>query len=59
MEKEFSREFQQGLTDILEMCMENKTNNCVITLDYGDAELVVNIIFSAQKKESEVDYDGE
>lgn len=52
MEKEFSREFQQGLADILEMCMENKTNNCVITLDYGDAELVVNIIFSAQKKES-------
>lgn len=54
MEKEFSREFQQGLADILEMCMENKTDNCVITLDYGDAELVVDIMFSAKKKEPEV-----
>lgn len=58
MEKEFSREFQQGLADILEMCIENKTDNCVITLDYGDAELTVEIVFSAKKK-SEVEHDGE
>lgn len=53
MEKEFSREFQQGIADILEMCMENKTNNCVITLDYGDVELTMKIVFSAKKKEPE------
>jgi hypothetical protein len=53
MEKEFSREFQQGLADILEMCIKNKTDNCVITLGYDDAELVVNIAFSAKKKEPE------
>ena len=55
MEKEFSREFQQGLADILEMCMKNKTDNCVITLDYGDAEFVVSIAFSAKKKAKEAE----
>lgn len=33
MEKEFSREFRQGLADILEMCMENKTDELVTTSD--------------------------
>jgi hypothetical protein len=53
MEKEFSREFQQGLADILEMCMENKTDNCIMTLDCGDVELTMKIVFSAKKKEPE------
>ena len=53
MEKEFPRGFQQGIADILEMCMKRKTDNCIMTLDCGDVELTMKIVFSAKKKEPE------
>ena len=46
MEKEFSEGFMHDLADVLQFCMDNKTDNVDLTFEIAGCELGVNITFS-------------
>ena len=43
--KEFSPEFQRDIADLLEICMENETDNITITMNYGEHDLNIDMTF--------------
>lgn len=49
-EKEYSREFQNNLLDLFEMCYENHTDNCTLTFEYPNAVMEVDFTFRAKKR---------
>ena len=48
MEKEFSEDFMQDLADLLQYCMENKTDSVKLGFDYDKTYLQVDITFSVR-----------
>ena len=50
MEKEFSEGFMQDLADLLQYCMENKTDSVELGFDYDKTYLQVNITFSVKER---------
>lgn len=50
MEKSFSREFQNELLDLFEMCHENQTDSCTVTFEYPNAIMEVDFTFRAEKQ---------
>jgi hypothetical protein len=51
MDKEFSEGFMQDLADLLEFCMENKTDSMELDFNYGGKHLKVDITFSISEVE--------
>lgn len=49
MDKNFSNGFMQDIADLLEVCMENKTDNVDLNFDINGVHLGVNITFSIRK----------
>ena len=49
MEKEFSEGFMQDLADLLQYCMENKTDSVELGFDYRKSHLQVDITFSVKE----------
>ena len=43
--KEFSDGFMQDIAYLLEWCMNNKTDNITITLNYGERDLEIDMDF--------------
>jgi hypothetical protein len=50
--KEFSPGFQHDIADLLELCVDNKTDNITIDLDYPTATLEVELTFRIHPKGS-------
>ena len=48
-QKEFSREFQEELLNLFEMCFKNHTDTCTLTFEYPNAVMEVEFTFSAKK----------
>lgn len=53
VQKEFSRDFQKNLLDLLEMCYENETDSCTLTFEYPSALLEIDFTFSVKKRVEE------
>lgn len=51
MEKAFSPGFQHDIADLLDLCMENKTDNLTIDLEYPTGVLEVDLTFRVIPKE--------
>lgn len=49
-EKEYSREFQNNLLDLFEMCYENHTDSCTVTFEYPNAVMEIDFTFRAKKR---------
>ena len=49
MDKNFSNGFMQDIADLLEACMENKTDNVDLDFEINGIHLGVNITFSIRK----------
>lgn len=49
-EKECSREFQNNLLDLFEMCYENHTDSCTVTFEYPNAVMEIDFTFRAKKR---------
>ena len=43
--KEFSKEFKNDIVDLLELCLDNQTNNIIITMPCGEHDLDMEITF--------------
>lgn len=46
MDKEFSEGFQRDIADLLEYCMENRTDSVALVFNYDETKLKIDIIFS-------------
>ena len=51
MDKEFSTDFEKDILDLAEKCFKNQTDHIIVSIDYGDAILDVDIIFRVYKKD--------
>ena len=49
-QKEYSREFQNKLLDLFEMCYENHTDSCTLTFEYPNAVMEIDFTFRAKKR---------
>jgi len=49
-QKEYSREFQNNLLDLFEMCYENHTDSCTVTFEYPNAVMEIDFTFRAKKR---------
>lgn len=49
MEREFSEGFMHDLADILQFCLENKTDNVDLTFEINGCLLGVNITFTVEQ----------
>ena len=49
MDKDFSEGFMLDIADLLEYCVENKTDNVELNFNINGTELVVDIAFSIGK----------
>ena len=58
MEKAFSPGFQNDIADLLDLCMENKTDNLTIDLEYPTGVLEVDLTFRVIPKEPENETDN-
>lgn len=56
-DKKFSEGFMYDIADLLELCMENHTDNIGLTFEINGKVLDLDITFSLRSKENE--YDGE
>ncbi len=52
-EKEFSKEFQNELLNLLEMCFERHTDAMTLTFEYPNAKMAVEMKFKVEKVENE------
>lgn len=52
-EKEFSKEFQNTLLDLGEMCYKNNTDTCTVTFEYPNAIMEVDFTFRVKKRGEE------
>ena len=43
--KEFSPEFQHDIADLLELCIDNKTDNITIDMEYPKGILEIDMTF--------------
>lgn len=50
MDKEFSKGFLHDMGELLEMCVENETDNVILTFMINDIELKTDITFSIAHK---------
>ena len=48
--KEYSREFQNNLLDLFEMCYENHTDTCTVTFEYPNSVMEIDFTFRARKR---------
>jgi hypothetical protein len=53
--KEFSQGFQKDVADLLELCMDNKTDNIIINLEYPKGILEIDMTFKVIPKRSQED----
>ena len=58
MEKAFSPGFQNDIAVLLDLCMENKTDNLTIDLEYPTGVLEVDLTFRVIPKEPENETDN-
>lgn len=49
-EKEYSKEFQNNLLDLFEMCYENHTDTCTVTFEYPNSVMEIDFTFRARKR---------
>lgn len=49
MDKDFSEGFMRDIADLLEYCVENKTDSLELNFDINGTELQVDIAFSIRK----------
>lgn len=53
MEKTFSPDFKHDILDLLEKCIEAKTDSMTITFEYNKAILDIDLTFRVYSKEEE------
>ncbi len=46
-----SRDFENKLLDLFEMCYKNNTDSCTVTYEYPDVVMEVDFTFRAKKAE--------
>ena len=51
MNKKFSKDFMNDIADLLELCMENNTNNIELNFNINGRELNIDITFSIIKND--------
>ena len=51
--KKFSKEFQNTLLDLGEMCYKNNTDTCTVTFEYPNAIMEVDFTFRVKKRGEE------
>ena len=51
MEKAFSPGFQHDIADLLDICMENQTDNITIDMEYPSGFLEIDLTFRVKGKE--------
>jgi hypothetical protein len=51
MDKEFSTDFQKNILDLAEKCFKNQTDHIIVSLDYDNAVLDVDMTFRVYKKD--------
>lgn len=50
MDKEFSKDFLHDMSELLESCVENGTDNVILTFMINGIELKIDITFSIAHK---------
>jgi len=55
MDKEFSADFEKDILDLAEKCFKNQTDHIIVSLDYDNAVLDVDMTFRVYKKDDEVE----
>ena len=56
MDKEFNADFEKDILDLAEKCFKNQTDHIIISFDYDDAVLDVDMTFRVYKKDEEEEW---
>lgn len=51
MDKEFSKDFEKDILDLAEKCFKNQTDHIIVSLDYDNAVLDIDMTFRVYKKD--------
>ena len=51
MNKKFSEGFIQGIVDLMELCVENETDNVDLNFEFNGKKLQVSILFDLNEVE--------
>ena len=54
IEKEFSPDFQKDIAELLEICVDNKTNEISMELNYDNYKVQVDMSFRIFKDDKEI-----
>ena len=53
MNKEFSEDFQRDILNLAEECFKNQTDNIIVSFDYGNCILDIDMTFRVSIKDEE------